>query len=233
MSENMNQQVAALVKSLESRTQTEKLAIFALVIAALVMAYLSLLSDPLKAEVNAARSQVDSVTRQIAQQQSSYANMLAQSLEDPNKFANDRLAVVEREQAELDSQIRELAGDLISPADMTRILTTVLERQAGLELISFQNLNATPLLEGDRSPSEGVESDSGSRPKLSGQVFEHGLRLEFQGDYFSTIKYLRFIEEISGSFFWDSVSFKQVSWPEAVVTLEIHTISTNSGFIGV
>lgn len=231
MSEKVNQQVAALVRSIESRAQVEKIAIFALVIAALVMGYLSLVSDPLKAEVSAARNQVDSVTRQIGQQQSSYTNMLAQSLEDPNKFANDRLAVVEREQAVLDSQIRELAGDLISPADMTRILTSVLERQSGLELISFQNLSATPLLAEDRNSTEG--GDNGSQPGISGQVFEHGLRLQFQGDYFSTIKYLRFIEEISGSFFWDSISFNQANWPDAVVTLQIHTISTNSGFIGV
>ncbi|MFT7472141.1 MAG: MSHA biogenesis protein MshJ [Kiritimatiellia bacterium] len=233
MSEKMNQQVAALVKSIESRSQVEKIAIFALAVAALVMGYLSLVSDPLKAEVSGARNQIASVTRQIGQQQASYTNMLAQSLEDPNKFANDRLAVVEREQAGLDSQIRELAGDLVSPEDMTRILTSVLERQSGLELISFQNLNATPLLAGDRNSSESAEGSNVNQPGISGQVFEHGLRLEFQGDYFSTIKYLRFIEEISGSFFWDSISFRQVSWPDAVVTLEIHTISTNSGFIGV
>jgi len=229
----MNQQVAAIVKSIESRAQAEKIAIFALVLAALVMAYLSLLSDPLKAEVSSARDEIANITRQIGQQQAAYANMLAQSLEDPNKFANDRLAVIEREQSGIDSQIRELAGDLISPSDMTRILTSVLERQSGLELISFQNQDVKPLLAGDRSPSEGIDDSSEGRLNLSGQVFEHGLRIEFQGDYFSTIKYLRFIEEISGSFFWDSISFNQVAWPDAIVTLEIHTISTNSGFIGV
>lgn len=229
MSKTVNQQIAALAKSIESRAQIEKIAILAIAIAVLVMAYLSLVSDPLKAEIGSLQSQIDNTTGQIGQQQSSYANMVAQSREDPNKFANDRLAVVEREQAVLDSQIRELAGDLISPSDMTRILTSVLERQSGLELISFQNLNATPLLSGDRDSSEGGAGSS----NISGQVFEHGLRLVFQGDYFSTIKYLRFIEEISGSFFWDSISFSQVGWPEAIVTLQIHTISTNSGFIGV
>lgn len=49
MSEKTNQQVAALVKSIETRSQVEKMAIFALVIAALVMGYLSLVSDPVKA----------------------------------------------------------------------------------------------------------------------------------------------------------------------------------------
>ena len=96
-----------------------------------------------------------------------------------------------------------------------------------MELISFQNKSAVPL----RAEVEGAGlEDMGD---VAGQVFEHGLVLEFQGDFFNTLKYLRFLEEISGSFFWDSVNFKQVSWPQAVVTLEIHTLSANSGFIGV
>lgn len=232
MSKSANQQIDALVKSIESRAQVEKVAILAIALAALVMMYLTFVSDPIKSEISTAQNEVANVTRQIAQQQSSYTNMLAQSQEDPNKFANDRLQVVEREQAELDRQIRELAGDLISPGDMTRILTSVLERQAGLELISFQNLRATPLLSGERNGNEPSESNEG-RSNITGQVFQHGLRLEFQGDFFSTIKYLRFIEDISGSFFWDSISFQQADWPNAIVTLEIHTISTDSGFIGV
>lgn len=231
MNSKLTQQLESLIKSVEARAQTEKIALLLLLLAGLVMGYLTFVSDPLKADISAARSQIDSATRQISQQQSSYSTMLAQSREDPNKFANDRLLVVQREQAVLDLEIRELAGDLISPTDMTRILTSVLERQSGLELISFQNMNATPLLEGDRSEGEGGGVEV--RSEIAGQVFEHGLELVFQGDYFSTIKYLRFIEEISGSFFWDSITFSQVDWPQAIVTLKIHTISTNSGFIGV
>jgi MSHA biogenesis protein MshJ len=153
--------------------------------------------------------------------------MVAASQEDPNKFANDRLAVIAREQSRLDVEISRLAGDLISPSDMTRILTSVLEQQSGLELISFQNRAAVPLRTGVAAAGVAGEDE------VDGQVFEHRLVIEFQGDFFSTLKYLRFLEEISGSFFWDSVSFKQVVWPEALVTLEIHTLSASAGFIGV
>ena len=137
------------------------------------------------------------------------------------------MAVIAREQNSLDVEISRLAGDLISPTDMTRILTSVLEQQAGLELISFQNREAVPLRDGVAGAGVAGEDE------VDGQVFEHGLVIEFRGDFFSTLKYLRFLEEVSGSFFWDSVSFQQVAWPEALVTLEIHTLSANAGFIGV
>jgi MSHA biogenesis protein MshJ len=234
VSDKLNKQIASAVKNVESRTLAEKAAVFLLLLSGLAMAYLTFVSDPLKAEIATARGQIQSVTGQIGSQQSSYQNMLAASTEDPNKFANDRLAVVEREQAELDRQINALAGDLVTPGDMTGILTSVLQRQSGLELISFQNLDVRPLL-GDVSAAAQNAAEGGvaAQSAIPGQVFEHGLQLQFQGDAFSTLKYLRFIEEISGSFFWDSIEFAITAWPEAMINLQIHTISTNTGFIGV
>lgn len=227
MNEKLQQNLALAVKSFESRTQAEKIAVVLVLILGLVMAYLSMAFDPYRASISELGGQISNVERQIQVQQTSYASMVAASQEDPNKFANDRLSVIAREQNSLDAEISRLAGDLISPADMTRILTTVLERQSGLELISFQNKAAVPL-RASVAGTEGAAEDD-----VDGQVFEHGLVIEFQGDFFSTLKYLRFIEEVSGSFFWDSVRFKQVAWPEASVTLEIHTLSANAGFIGV
>jgi MSHA biogenesis protein MshJ len=227
MNERLQQTLDLAVKNIESRRQSEKIVALLVLIAGLVLVYLSVAFDPLRAGISSLRGQIDGVERQIQAQQSSYASMVAASQEDPNKFANDRLVVIAREQSGLNIDISNLAGDLISPTDMTLILTSVLERQSGLELVRFQNKPAVPLREGVASAGADDEDE------LDGQVFEHGLVIEFQGDFFSTLKYLRFLEEISGSFFWDSVRFKQVAWPEALVTLEIHTLSSNAGFIGV
>jgi MSHA biogenesis protein MshJ len=222
MNEQLKQNLALLSKSFELRTQAEKVAIAAVLIFGLVLAYISLMFDPYRSSIATLEGQIEGAERQIQVQQASYASMVAQSQEDPNKFANDRLAVIAREQSRLNVDISRLTENFISPSNMTRILQSVLEQQSGLELISFQNSAAVPLRVGVVDENE-----------VNGQVFEHGLVLEFQGDFFSTLKYLRFLEEISGSFFWDSVSFKKVAWPEALVTLEIHTLSASEGFLGV
>lgn len=227
MNSRFQQQLDTTVKNIESRSRSEKLTVLVVLLAGLVLIYLSISFDPIRGEISNSAGQINSVNRQIAAQQSAYESMVAASQQDPNKFANDRLTVIAREQSRLDSEISNLAGDLISPSDMTRILTSLLERQSGLELISFQNKNAVPLRSGVANAEGQIAND------LSGQVYSHGLVLEFQGDFFTTLKYLRFLEEISESFFWDSVSFKQVVWPDALVTLEIHTLSSNAGFIGV
>ncbi len=233
MNEKLLAQMNSFAKNVESRKQSEKLMVLLLVMAGLVLMYLSISYDPLSAEIARVQSQTSNLQRQIAEQQSTYATKVAASQEDPSLFANERLEAISRELQALDLEITNLAGDLVTPAEMTQILTSVLGRFAGLELVRFQNKPATPLRDGLDSNAAGSESAAIAPADVEGQVFEHGLVLEFEGDFFTTLKYLRFLEDVTGSFFWDSVSFRQLEWPNAHVTLEIHTLSTEAGFIGV
>ncbi len=234
MNEQLKRQVRLLVKNLDARSQSEKLLVTAILVVAMILVFLEVSYDPIRADIAAARSQISSISAQISSQQSSYSLKLAQSQEDPNKFANDRLVIVNRQQQELLSEISALAGDLVTPNQMTALLTNVLARQIGLELISFNNEPVKPL----RAIAADAEQDSqeieqlASTQSLSGQVYEHGLTIEFEGDFFNTLRYLRFLEGMTGSFFWDSISFNQSEWPTATVTLMIHTLSADEGFIG-
>ncbi len=227
-------QLQRLGKNLEVRKPAEKVLILGALCAAIVMVWLTFGFDPIRADIEAAETQVNSATRQIAAQRTAFANMQAQSDEDPNQFALERIEVLNRQQELIDSEINSLAGDLVTPNEMTTMLTSVLERQAGLELVSFRNVDATPLTSGVTANVSGnTEGGALQASQLGGQVFSHGLIIEFQGDFFSTLSYLRYLEDLSGNFFWDSLSFRIQQWPTASVTLQIHTLSTDRGFIGV
>ena len=123
----------------------------------------------------------------------------------------------------------------MTPNLMTAILSSVLGRQTGLALVSFKNEEAKPLRANavDIANAVAEAGSLGVGDDVAGQVYEHGITIELEGDFFNTLRYLRFLEDISGSFFWDSVTFEQTEWPNALVTLKIHTLSTEKGFIGV
>lgn len=238
MNEQLQKQLNTLARNVDARTRPEKVILLGVLIAAMALIYLSVSYDPMTSDINRLQSQTANTQRQIAAQQATYAEMVAASQEDPSRFANERLNAINSQLVSLDQEITNLAGDLITPREMTQILTTVLGRYSGLELVSFENKPATPLRSGVQSgaaaTAEGeTAADSLAMNEIDGQVYEHGLTLEFRGDFFTTLKYLRFLEEVSGSFFWDSVTFRQTVWPNADVTLEIHTLSTDEGFIGV
>lgn len=226
-------------RNVNTRRRGEKLLILVLALAAVGLIWLELAFDPLSTANEQLRARISGTERQIAAQQTAYASMLAASQEDPNKFANDRLLVIQREQSLLEDQIGDLAGDLVTPNQMTQILTTVLEQQSGLQLVTFRNEEAQPLRVGLANTAQAlaqtgaVNLEQTLERNISGQVYEHGLIIEFEGDFFSTLRYLRFLEEITGSFFWDEITYRQLEWPNASVTLEIHTLSTDQGFMGV
>lgn len=240
MNERIRQLLKKLAANLDARSKSERMLVLAMGCAAVYMVWLLLVSDPLQAKIAEVEGRIASVNRQIAEQQADYAEKVAASEQDPNRYANERLQVVSRELEQLDTQIASLAGDLVTPSQMTEILGTLLERQAGLELINFENLEAVPLQAGvssanqDDAEAEGQAGlDDFEREGLQGQVYEHGLVIEFQGSFFDTLRYLRFLEDITGNFFWDVMSFELIDWPNAHITLQIHTLSTERGFIGV
>ena len=236
MNERIKQQIKRLAANLAARSQSERMIVLAIGCAVIFMGWLTFVSDPLQAKALEIENRISSVTRQIAEQQASYAEKIAASERDPNRYANERLQIVSQELERLDSQIASLAGDLVTPAQMTEILGTLLERQAGLELMAFQNEEAVPLQAGVAAPAEPDSEgnfDEFSQDGIQGQVYEHGLTIEFQGSFFDTLRYLRFLEDITGNFFWDVISFELLDWPDAHITLQIHTLSTERGFIGV
>lgn len=224
----------------DKRARSERLLMFAIVLAGLVMGYLTLFFDPVRAEIASAKSRIQNTETQISTQRTAYATMQNAVEDDPDKFANDRLAAIRREQELLTTEIESLAGDLISPNEMTNILTSVLDDYLGLQLVHVENIPAAPLrtdvdeaAESQLFQDQSIGFDGTGESDIAGQVYAHGLHLEFKGDFFNTLKYLKYLEDLSGSFFWDTIHFKQEEWPNAHIILEIHSLSTDRGYIGV
>jgi MSHA biogenesis protein MshJ len=108
---------------------------------------------------------------------------------------------------------------------MSQVLTTILQRDTSLKLVSLENQPSLALIEGLATPEGGAG--------LGVQVFRHGLRMVFVGNYLETIRYLRSLEQLDGNFFWDRLEFNLTTYPDGEISLEIYTLSTERGWIGV
>lgn len=232
MSRNSRQTLDRFVARIEARSQAEKILVLGMLAAGLVMGFLTFVSDPLRAAQDGLERDIANTGRQIQAQRNAYNQKVAQSQEDPNRFANERLAEVMLEQERLDAEIARMAGGLVTPDNMTEILTVALQGQQELQLQQIQNLPAVPL----RSVATNditTEASTVQDIARSGNVYEHGIQLEFTGDFFSTLRYLKLLETLSASFFWDTITLQQTQWPSVTVQLRLHTLSTQEGFLGV
>lgn len=215
------------------RPQAERFILAGIGFGGLIYLFVIMFNDPAQLEIASLDRQLNTVESRLIEQQTSAAELQLSGVEDPDSFIRERLAGLIQEQTLIQDGIESLAGNLVSPNGMTQVLTSVLDSQEGLTLIKVENVAPVALTNGVTVASADAGNGGSSLRSLGFQVFRHGLVLEFQGDYFSTLRYLLFLETMEENFFWDSFQFEQTLWPEARIRLELHTLSSEEGFIGV
>lgn len=209
----------------DERPAIEKVLAAAVLLIVCVWVFTSFIAGPVTSDIDSLRRQLAQSETQLQLMQQREQLAISASETDPNEPVRVRIARAIEEQNNLDGELQELAGNLVTPQSMTRLLTSILERQSGLTLISIDN--SEPVLV--QNAAVGADANTGR----SQNIFRHSINLELEGDYLSLIGYLRRIEGFPERFFWDRLSFSQLEWPRARISLQLHTLSTEEGFVGV
>ncbi|MFV7771473.1 MSHA biogenesis protein MshJ [Shewanella marisflavi] len=153
----------------------------------------------------------------ISQQQIAlYQETLAK---DPDQEYLQRLASLQQQMADIDQQLSFQMVDMVPADKMPTMLGELLGRVKGIELQGFESLAPTPLLA------------LGDEQKLN--LYSHGIRLEFVGDYFATLKFIQAVESMPSKLYWRHLDYVVGDYPKAKVMLEVYTLSINKDFISV
>jgi MSHA biogenesis protein MshJ len=105
----------------------------------------------------------------------------------------------------------------VSPNEMARVLQDLLTTRQGLTLMQLETLPVRENL------------TLGAPTKL----FEYGISIKFQGDFFSTMEYLQSIEKLHWLIFWDKLDYKVTNYPLAEINIQLHTVSDREDWLNV
>ena len=83
------------------------------------------------------------------------------------------------------------------------------------------------------SPPRRAKKTAGGGGPGAPRLYRHTLRIEFEGDYLATLRYLQAIEGLSRRLFWVGFEFEVRRYPKARVVLTVETLSLQKGWIGV
>ncbi|WP_237132955.1 hypothetical protein [Pseudohongiella sp. O18] len=229
---SLKRRLKAAGDSFDRRPAAEKTILAVLGLGMLVWLYTIFVFDPLSLARDEVARQLATTEARLGTMQQRERTAVIMGNEDPNQAVRQRIERAMANQQQLQQQIESLAGNLVTPQSMTRLLTSMLESREGLELIRVENQMPIPMRDNlAESSGEGGASQTDDAERL--QIFKHVLRLELEGDYLSLISYLRSVEAFSERFFWDELHFVQTTWPNARITLQLHTLSAEEGFVGV
>lgn len=214
----MKQKLTYLGQQFDALSRRERV-----LIATAVLAVLGMLSYlPLESiwKTHASISQQLKILEQensiSAQQIDLYQQRLAL---DPNLDYQQRLAIVEQQNQDLDSQLDEQMVAMV-PADyMPELLSNLLGQVQGIKLVKFMSIAPVPLL--------AVGEDK----KLN--LYSHGIRLSLEGDYFSVLRFVEAVEAMPDKLYWKRLDYNVAVYPLATIEIELYTLSINKDFISV
>ena len=127
----------------------------------------------------------------------------------------------------LDERQRELTVEFIRPEQMAGVLRGMLGAESGLTLTALQSLGAQPLFPPKEKASKEEAEAAGP------QIYTHGMRVTFEGDFFASLHYLQALEDMPWRFYWDGLEYRVLQYPKARVTITVHTLSLEKGWLGV
>lgn len=167
-----------------------------------------------------------------------FQNLLMQGREDTAGADRQRLAALKNQLETVEEDVRQSTRHLVTPANMAGILQSILQRSQGLVLTEIKGLGAIPLL--SQTP-QSVQDQSAATAESTAQVpagtlegaWKHGLVIRFEGDYMSTLAYMRELESLEWEFFWDSIEFEVIEYPRGKASMTLYTLSLEKDWIGV
>lgn len=174
-------------------------------------------------EINSMRNTI----RELEQQQ---LDIINQHRVDPNTVELRQLNKLKQQSARIDKHIETAVDGLIAPAEMTRALEQVLKNQKQLSFVRVENLGAHPLLASSKS---GTLEEGTASPSSSAGIYKHTMRIELEGSFHNTQRYLEALEQLPWRFHWESVQLTMKEYPVTRVVITVNTLSLDEGWIGV
>jgi MSHA biogenesis protein MshJ len=155
--------------------------------------------------------------------QISTLKQLAQELEnssssDPNSKNRQSLSSLEQSIDHLKQQLSSGEKSFVPSNLMSSALRDMLKQYDNLKLIKLETL-----------PPKGF----GSEGKELSWLYRHTLILTLQGDYFSTLNYLKALEALPWRIHWDHIDYQVKNYPIAETRIQIYTLSFEQDWLSV
>ncbi|MBX7274182.1 type II secretion system protein GspM [Stutzerimonas chloritidismutans] len=191
------------------------------------MLYLLLVAEPLAERIAQQDSQLRLAEARQLEANNALLELQAKLAADPNRPYRDALAVARTNREQILRSIDEETRSLVSPARMKALLQDLLRRQPHLQMVALQSFSE-PL----ELPAPDAANDT--RPAAV-SFYRHGLRLTLQGGYFDLLDYLQAVQNSGWRLHWDSLDYHidEAGPDKARITLELHTLSREAGWVGV
>ena len=231
------EQLKNIAEKIDNLSLRERAMVFIGLIAVIFTLWDSILITPLATEQKKVIAEINKKNADRMVLVTEIQKSIQQSKEDPDVENVARLKTLRSRLIDVEAELESSTDNLVTPNDMPKILETVLHKTGGLTLNNLRSLGVTPLVAKEETEKDTENKSVKDATKLTAEninnAYKHGLRIEFKGDYLTTLNYLKQLEELEWGFFWDGFELNVDEYPDANAFIEIFTLSLKEEWIGV
>ena len=147
---------------------------------------------------------------------------------DPDQEARARLVALQAETASLAQALRQKQHGLVAPERMVTLLEHLLRQHAGLRVVSLKTLPASAV--GARQ-ADAANGDAAAKAAPAPLLHQHGVEVVLQGSYADMVQYMQALQAMPTRVFWGAAHLDAASYPNATLTLTLHTLSMDDTWI--
>lgn len=231
----MKEKWSLLKSRFESFEMRERLLIVGAVVALVYLLWDFLLLQPMGKEMQIIVAR-ERVARQAIQTTEAEITVLQNiATKDPNIALHGEIEELRSKIASLDEQLDTLAVGLVPAQQLPKVMHNVLSKSGKLTIERLATLppqemalsagvkTETPAAEAQTDPVEPVQQDV--------KIYKHSVVLNLTGDFAAVVQYLRELERSDWRFYWESLSYKVTSYPNAKIRIRVFTLSSQRGVL--
>lgn len=206
--------------------------LFATLLVVVVFVWLQLIFLPWESKQDSMIGSISQAQQDIASSSEQLALLAEQLQKNPNDPLREEGLRLKRELDGLGAQIEKKLAHLMAPQQMAAAMQEVLSHYNGMTLVSAKNLPVQALELGNKAGE--ASNDEALDPAEDSQavVFSHGLEMKLEGRFFQALELIQRLEKMKG-FYWHTIDYQVDRYPNAVITIQLTTLSLEEEWIGV
>lgn len=214
---------------LHTRTQEQRIGVLLAWFIVCISIWYIFWENSYLSRVNAESDQLQSLNQKITSTE--------QEISSKQKIANNPVVIQKHKQLvvqlkDLNAQLQSIYTQLVSPSEMVKAMKDILEGDSGLKLLQLSNTGTFPLTPAAdavnaNKNNDGKENKKLAMPEATKNLYRHNFTMVFSGNYVETLNYFKKIEKLPWKFYWDSVDYQVTKYPEAQITIKLHTVSAS------
>ncbi len=206
-----------LAAKIDARSTQERITLFVVLLVVLYGAADLFLFTPQMRELKRTELKMADYRRRITFSES----LLSQSMvrTDPAALARERLAAAQKGLEARSKAVDGLAGRLIPPQQMAKVLAGLSQQQPGLKLVSLKTLEA--------------EVVGAPATVQLGSLYRHGVELVLEGSYAAFAVYLEQVERMPYRVYWGGLELDATAYPNLTLKFTVYTLSQDKTWLAI